>query len=95
MVVQFPLYFLRSHLLLLLIHLSSRNADDPEVSLQLQRQLHRPPHLRVHEIAAEDGEGTPEPTAGQPRGDRDQHRYCGTAHSLINTHVHVKKHYSY
>ena len=43
---------------------SSRNADDPEVGVQLQRQLHRPPHLRLHALPAEDGAGTPEPAAG-------------------------------
>lgn len=57
------------------LHLSSRNTDDPEVSLQLQCQLHRPPHLGVHALATEDGAGTPEPPAGQPRGHGNQHGY--------------------
>lgn len=58
-----------------LLHLSSRNTDDPEVSLQLQCQLHRPPHLCVHALTTEDGAGTSEPPAGQPRGHRNQHGY--------------------
>lgn len=57
------------------LHLSFRNADDPEVSLQLQCQLHRPPHLSVHALTTEDGPGTPESPAGEPRGHRNKHGY--------------------
>jgi len=60
----------------LALHLSPRDTDDPEVSLQLQRELHRPPHLGVHALAAEDGARAPEPPAGQPGGHGDQHRYA-------------------
>ncbi|MGL4666609.1 MAG: hypothetical protein ACRCWR_01610, partial [Saezia sp.] len=45
---------------------ASRNADDPEVGLQQQLQLHRPPHFRLYALPAEDGERAPEPTT-QPR----------------------------
>lgn len=38
---------------------ASRNADDPEVGLQQQLQLHRPAHFRLHALPAEDGEGAP------------------------------------
>lgn len=55
---HFP-YFLS-----LCLHLSYRDTDDPEVSLQLQCQLHWPPHLSVHALTTEDGAGTPEPPAG-------------------------------
>lgn len=57
------------------LHGSFRNAHDPEVSVQLQCQLHWPPHLSVHAVSAEDGAGTPEPPAGQPGCYWDQHRY--------------------
>lgn len=67
-IVAFPMFFFP-------LHLSSRNTDDPEVSLQLQCQLHWPPHLSVHALTSEDGAGTPEPPAGQPRGHRNQHGY--------------------
>ncbi len=74
-----------------LLHLSSRNTDDPEVSLQLQCQLHRPPHLCVHALTTEDGAGTPEPPAGQPRGHRNQHRYVhGREFSGKNRHTHTQ-----
>lgn len=53
---------------------ASRNADDPEVRLQQQFQLHRPPHFRFHALPAEDGEGAPEP-ATQPRNRWNQHRW--------------------
>lgn len=70
--VAFPLFLVRSSFSSFLFS-SSRDADDPQVSLQLQRQLHRPPHLGVHALAPEDGAGTPEPPAGQPGSHRNQH----------------------
>lgn len=69
------LYFPFLTTILLLLHFSSRNTDDPEVGLQLQCQLHRPPHFSVHALTAEDGAGTPEPSAGQSRGHWNKHRY--------------------
>lgn len=69
------LHIMFAFLCLVQFYLSSRNADDPEVCLQPQCQLHWSTYLSVHALAPENGTRTPQSTAGQPRSHRNQHRY--------------------